>query len=478
MKLLKTLTVGLLAAASVGTASAQTVIHIVGSTAFRAPDTAAIIDVLNNGGATVYAGYNGTSLLGAGSAILANGTIGAGGTATIIVETYWTGSLAGVVDVVAGNNTGAYLDPSALTTAQIAQVNGATATANPYGGGAAITGTIATVTAAPQAAFSDSYQGTISKELATGTLTAPVGSYSTISSLATACGSSAVVDAGTSGNAADAGGTFGFIGIVPFEWCIGNISDSTVKSAVSNISQQTAKGLIQTGYVPQSYLTGANGASDTANYFYFTGRNEDSGTRIAYLSETQYGVTTSPTQFQITGSPVTSAAKYPITALNTEPNIVWNTLGHSGYASGGNVQAALDNTESTSTVSFSSGKSTENTAASYFISSLGLTDAINTVTGGGKALSYNGVPYSVAAVQNGQYTLWTYEHCYRLASLTGTSLSTINAIADAVYNTDADIKSNGNHDAGAGLSAGILDNPSSPVLVYRSVFEGGPLSNY
>lgn len=406
MKLLKTLTVGLLAAASVGTASAQTVLHIAGSTAFRSGATAAIIDYLNNGGKTVYAGYSGSSLLGAGSAVIADGTLGAGGTATTVIETYWTGSLAGVVDVVAGNATGAYIDPSNLTSSQISAINAGTVNSNPYGGGVAITGTITTTTAVPDVAFSDSYQGTIAKEVATATMTAPVGSYSTISALATACASNKIIDAGTSGNAKDAG----FVGIVPFQWVIGNIGDSTVKSAISNISMQTAKGLIAGGYIPQSYLTGGSGANDIGNYFYLVGRNEDSGTRIDSFSEVQYGVTAAPIQFAANGtsSPaagsLTSLSKYPAIALNTEPNITWNSAGHSGYASGGNVATALDDAEGTTSLTFS-GKSTENTKASYLIGYLGVTDAATAVGGGGKALTYAGVPFSGGGAERSVHAL-------------------------------------------------------------------------
>jgi hypothetical protein len=236
MKLLKTLTLGLIAAATAGTASAQT-LHIAGSTAFRAPNTAAVIDYLSSvnnttgthgigqvragwtGGAFASANGGSGGLLGDAAAILANGTIGSGGTATVIVETYWTGSLAGVVDIVAANNTGFYIDPSGLTSAQLASVNnGATdgtgggVTNSPYAGGFQLSSSkngpftgITTVTSAPDIAFSDSYQGTIAKELATATSYTQIGSYTTLSSLATACASGVIIDSGTKGNAKDAG---------------------------------------------------------------------------------------------------------------------------------------------------------------------------------------------------------------------------------------------------------------------------------
>jgi hypothetical protein len=108
-----------------------------------------------------------------------------------------------------------------------------------------------------------------------------------------------------------------------------------------------------------------------------------------------------------------------------------------------------------------------------------VTDAHSAIGGGGKALSYNGVPFSIAAVESGQYTFWTYEHCYRLAGTTTVS-PIVDAVADIVFNTDADVASDGTHSEGTGttLSGGILDNVSSPVYVYRSLVEGGPISNY
>ena len=473
MKSLKTLSLGLLAAASLtGVASAQTAtatyVHLVGSTAFRAPATAAIIDYLSNSGTvTVRAAYSGGSLLAAGSAILANGTLGSGGTATVVVETYFTGSLAGVVDLVVGNNTGAYIDPTILTTAQISSINSGSATTSPFGGGTSIT-PASTVTAAPDIAMSDSFKGTIQSELGTATLTSPItgknGTFSTIQQLAAATGGNNVVDGGTSGNAADAG----FVGIVPFEWVAGNGAPTSITS----ISQQTARGLIQNGFVPQSYLTGV--ITDTANYYYLIGRNEDSGTRIGALSESQFGVTGNPKQYTLSG---TSAALFPVTPLNTEPQIVWNTLGHSGYASGGNVATAIDIPGGS--ITFAAGsKAPENSGSSYFIGYLGVTDAVGAITGGGHALAYGGVPFSVAAVQDGQYTFWTYEHSYHLSSLTGTALTAANAIADNIYIRDADILSTGGHAGPGDISAGILDNNTSAVQVLRPLNEGLPLSNY
>ena len=45
--------------------------------------------------------------------------------------------------------------------------------------------------------------------------------------------------------------------------------------------------------------------------------------------------------------------------------------------------------------------------------------------GNAVALKYNGVDYSAAAVQNGQYTFWGYEHIMYRAAAVGTLAETV-----------------------------------------------------
>jgi hypothetical protein len=481
MKSLKALTLGLLAAGGMATtASAIPVLHVVGSTAFRSPDTAAMIDYLSAGGTkTVYAVYDGStgshSILGANAALLANGTIGGSSpTATIIISTYWTGSLAGVVDLTAANNTGVYInetDPTVIATFDSTATSTAVNTSTYDGGvGLGTAGTnYATTTSAPDLAFSDSYKGTIAKETATasfntqgitttggsgGTKYTSIGSYTSVSALATAINGTTVVDSGTAGNAFSAG----HIGVVPFEWVAGNISDdATDRAKITNMSQQTADGLITSGAIAQSQLTGTNNTTDQNNYFSLIGRNEDSGTRIGALSESQFGVTGSPVQSFFDG---TNSGTYPIEPLNTEPALIWNVAGHSGYATGGNVATALNLAE---------------TGGNYFIGYLGVTDAAKVTSG--VPLTYGGVAFTVSNIENGYYTFWTYEHAYHLSTLANPQLAAANAIADGVYKTDADITSAGAHGEAttpAITSAGILINNMN---VSRGTTEGGPISH-
>ncbi len=79
-------------------------------------------------------------------------------------------------------------------------------------------------------------------------------------------------------------------------------------------------------------------------------------------------------------------------------------------------------------------------------------------------LNYNGVPFSVAAVQNGQYTFWAYEHFFKSPQLIAAAAGDPhNVVANALATTIA---------SDAAVSpAGIL---LSGMLVVRSA-EGAPV---
>ena len=53
----------------------------------------------------------------------------------------------------------------------------------------------------------------------------------------------------------------------------------------------------------------------------------------------------------------------------------------------------------------------------------------------GKELSYNGVAYSLGAVQEGSYTFWGYEHMYYPTGYTNSTI--VDTIAAQLYSTDA-----------------------------------------
>ena len=120
---------------------------------------------------------------------------------------------------------------------------------------------------------------------------------------------------------------------------------------------------------------------------------------------------------------------------------------------GGQVIAALDATGSLGVI------------GGFVISYLGVFDAMYAVAEGATTLSYNGVPYSVAAVQNGQYTFWSYEHFLTSPQLTALGPGdNHNVVATALATTIAT-------DYAAVFPAGIL---LSGMLVARSA-EGAPV---
>ena len=99
----------------------------------------------------------------------------------------------------------------------------------------------------------------------------------------------------------------------------------------------------------------------------------------------------------------------------------------------------------------------------------------NAITGaGGTDLTYCGVPYSVAAVQTGQYPLWAYEHLYYLTASSvnanggaqtivggsGVAQNVADAIADKIYSVDATAGS-----AGVLLSSMSVTRTESGALV-------------
>ena len=503
MKLLKKLSVALLAAACMSTATAwaagPTIIHAVGSTAFRAGTTIAIIDALAGtrvtvnpaytgpgqgqdnylvtpGSTTVYGTTSASPMTGATYDIFANGKIGgASPAATVIVEVTWTGSLAGVVDATAQATANQFYDETnanviAAVNANIIPTTGATAYATP----ATLTNTGNTKTVSDiELAMSDAVNTTVAKEmLNTGAILLPqgtgpgqynypagngfsagqqhVGPYGSVNALATACYGNTIKDAGTVAP--------GAVAIVPFQWVVGNMNgvngtagtatkygDGSSFTVPTNITQQVANQLIGVGAVPQALFTGLSNEADFGNWFMFLGRNEDSGTRILYLMESQFGVTTAPVQWSpensFTGSTTQAETTlYPVTPLNTEPMIEWNTVGHSGFTSGGNISGPLSTSNNGNVNMDPNYTPSGDYANGYFISSLGIPDAYNATKAAapGTNLTYNGVAFSPANVQNGSYSHWGYEHCYRPSNLGSTAAGLVDAVADIVTGYDVD----------------------------------------
>ena len=97
MKTSKVILAGLLAASTAGVADAQTVVHITGSTAFRAATVNAISHVLQPGFTYAYQGATFTK--GNQQIFTGNVTNSAGTTVPVIIKCSWTGSSGGIQTV-------------------------------------------------------------------------------------------------------------------------------------------------------------------------------------------------------------------------------------------------------------------------------------------------------------------------------------------------------------------------------------------
>ena len=343
----------------------------------------------------------------------------------------------------------------------------------------------------PNLAFSDSFKGSVAASLTTAHALYnggfPTSGLTTLSALITAVNSQP-----TNAGSGALAGHQDAVGVIPFAWYAGNTT-TPGSSGVTNMTQQAAAALLYGGTtgggIPLSYLTG--NASDATNYAFLVGRNEDSGTRVGAFAEAQQGFAPGVKQWELTFSgtsttgslttnsgnnttglntggiaaTVSGATLFPSTVrLYTEPNVGWNTTGHSGYAAGGdvaNVLLAVNNSPSTLNLNGTGSESDYFFGYLGFADGYGLTNPNISTNNSALELNYNGVTPSVAAIENGNYTFWGYEHIYYL---TGTQANTIGAnktdadnIADSIFQTYADTNTNGTQfEVQTPPSAGIL----------------------
>jgi hypothetical protein len=488
MKMLKSLLFCSLVAGFAAAASAQTEIYICGSTAYRGGVTKAVQDILATSG-TFQEAWDGGSgakgVYGGGAGLFIGSVPGISG--TTYIHTYWTGSLAGCVDVASGNTITKWIPDNATTAAVIFP----TATGNPYTGGTNIYTQYTAISAVPNVAFSDSFNTSVAKSIS--------GISKTI---ATAVNTKLTQASGT--------GSEIVTGVLPFIWVAGTTGTSgTTAAPFTNMTQEAASQLIQQGYVSVSCLASGTGSSsltgDTADYAFLIGRNEDSGTRICAQAEAQVGSAFGAQSFGrpmlqyyalFTGTTYTTDGAFvsgtlgdgdnngtlqgqsietggvgavvsdiglwpAVAPLNTEPTIDWDIYGHSGQIGGGDVAAVLEAgnplTLNITAVDAADGNTTSSapdnwnagTSKAYLIGYLGSADA-----GGIPAasnclyLTYNGVNYSAVTIQNGSYDFWSFEHTYyNNSTASAATKSFAGTLVDKVYFLDCQTDSSGNTDS-------------------------------
>lgn len=177
----------------------------------------------------------------------------------------------------------------------------------------------------------------------------------------------------------DIGGEEVNVGIIPFKYF-----RNRGATKPTNITSIAAKALwTGNGAMKLSVFTGD--PADATSTVYATGRNASSGSRITFQAEMGIGVFKSTSQY---------------TGVLTGTNTAITAAGNGGHSSGIDVANTLSGVNTTF-------------AGQPIISYLGASDWDTAVAGSATECTYNGVPYSVAAVQNGSYTFWGYLHMFK-----------------------------------------------------------------
>jgi len=466
-KTLKTVFAIFTLATITGSAFGQAVIHVAGSTAFRPSATAAILDILNS----PTCAYDTGSTTYKGTAAIFYGELKSTPGHFVYIKAYWTGSMAGTFDLANQTQITQWIATPA-TVGGVIPGTGVTmgAATHDTTGSTPNTGTnihglgYSLETHACEVAMSDADQSSVAQ------------------AISTAVGGAAFQATVNNNPATDAGSVApGTVGIVTFVWAAGHQTANGGIPPYTNITQQQAAALIKTGAIPVSELTGNGNLSD---YAFLVSRNEDSGTRIDGFAEPQtgfgkslitweFGYSANNTSYVDTtnggvtiqtggsGSTLSGGVQWPKNwKLNTDPTVQWSAKGHSGYIGGGDV---ANNLKSVGAVTASFGGDappgfTNGTSKAYLIGVLSTADQAGS---GSTVLTYNGVPFSVANVQLGNYSNWGFEHCYirsNAPTLSGDSLQAANDLADEMTTTDAPTNGNGKTDnSGSTVDvAGIL----------------------
>jgi len=475
--------IALAAIAMVSTTAAQAttqVVHLSGSTAFRAAAYNAIARALTSPSAT----YIGSSLASANDAAI-QGTLGG---VTYQVECHWSGSLTGIVALTAPATNKYNFEKYVSGTSAPVTVGGQSNFYSPYGllpsvgGGAPIASSGSPTgsnidNANSDAGFSDAFQ-------ATATEVTPI-----------AASTPALNDT--------------LVGVLPFAFLKGSANTADVDypawQRLTDITANNAATLYAAGGLSFQLLDG--NVADVGVTAIAVGRDEDSGTRVAAFAESGFGVGNTPNQFEIaTSGGKANGPDATIVALNLQTNSTFPTIS-GGYASGGNVADAIStsgwdanggyavayigaaDTDGAITEGFEiTANQTRATANTYVVAGLTgskvsetvavgdnvLVDSplatpigtvtaisgttvtvsatlptgthaflIDTLTNKGYVrpafLTFNGVALTENNVLNGKYQFWEYEHFFTTNSINSAVLPLTNAVVNNLLTQDAQV---------------------------------------
>jgi len=200
------------------------------------------------------------------------------------------------------------------------------------------------------------------------------------------------------------------LGVIPFRFV------SSPTSGLTNVTNCGFRaGILGVG-VKDFFIqdTGAATPYD-GTFVYFTGRNSDSGTRLVTFAVTGFGIGSLPYQFKVTVTgpydsagykgTITAAAPFAINVANGAPN-----AGNDGESSGGTVAKVI------TAVNYDTFVVKDETGADLgsgpFLTYLGESDSNAAIAHGAVELLYNGVKFTASNIKNGSYQFWSYEYAF------------------------------------------------------------------
>jgi len=200
------------------------------------------------------------------------------------------------------------------------------------------------------------------------------------------------------------------VGIITFKWVRnngvwtgGNVTDSEIVQTLS-------------GGAVRSVFTGVAGQTD---FVYASGRDSGSGTRVNAFGNSGFGILSSPQQIELDGAG----------NMLQDPSTL-NYIEDWGFSSGGNLANSLKGSTTASTDQVNGG------TGFSVIAYLSVGDASTATNNGATELTYNGVLFSPAAVEEGNYTFWGNEYIYKANN--GQTTSSGKVYSSIVANTAAD----------------------------------------
>jgi hypothetical protein len=293
----------------------------------------------------------------------------------------------------------------------------------------------------------------------------------------------------------DVGNSFTGIAVQPFLY---GANAAAWTAGVTYIQDNQISSLLTGGVLDLCYWTG-NSAQYAAplgaptfepapgpDTVVLTGRDNSSGTRITAQQLDDWP----------TANPIN---QYTINGVTTDPATLvagdsWGWIANSGYSSGGKVADALEypvgNKPAVGYLSFADAKTLQVGAVAgpsssawtngviapnngYILSYEGLNPVTTAPTGNGSASGTGNavIVYDMAAVENGQWPMWSYEHLYEATTVVSGGAIDAQFAPGLVYALDFEI-----YQQGTGVHPPITALLEGSMNVYRSN-DGGPIQH-